>query len=275
MLRDSEAVISGRSFGAGTSDDQTARPPESALTPDELRARVAEIRWHHSLDLGNGIVTEGQDNSAKKLKRLKLPESFAGKSVLDIGSWDGFFAFEAERRGAGRVLATDSFVWRGGCEWADKSGFDLAKAALGSKVEELEIDVLDLSPESVGVFDVVFFLGVLYHMKHPLLSLERVASVTRDLVVIETVVDMLSYRRPAIAYYGGDELALDSTNWCAPNPAGLEAMLKTAGFRRVEIVSDVRPLWFRVAKAAYYWWKRDHQFWSAVRTDRVVVHAWK
>lgn len=257
------------------SSTKTSARAASGLTPEELRSRASKIKWHHSLDLGNGVVTSGQDNSPKKLKRLRLPESLAGKSVLDVGAWDGFFSFEAERRGASRVLATDSFVWRGGCDWADKSGFDLAKAALGSSVDEMEIDVLELSPERVGIFDVVLFLGVLYHMKHPLLALERVASVTRELLVIETVVDMLSHKRPAIAFYVGDEVARDATNWCGPNPAAIEGMLKTVGFKRVEIVSGVRPLWFRVARAAYYWWKRDHQFWSAVQTDRVVVHAWK
>lgn len=163
----------------------------SRFSADDLRARAESIKWHHSLDLGHGVVTKGQDNSSKKLKRLRLPESLGGKSVLDVGSWDGFFAFEAERRGASRVLATDSFVWRGGCEWADKSGFDLAKSALGSEVEEMEIDVLDLSPETVGEFDIVLFLGVLYHMRHPLLALERVASVTREILIVETVVDLL------------------------------------------------------------------------------------
>src|SRR5437016_13405957 len=132
------------------------------MTPEEIRSQVATIKWHHSIDLGHGIVTHGQDNSAKKLARLRLPESFAGKTVLDIGAWDGFFSFEAERRGAKRVLATDSFVWRGHVDWANKSGFDLAKQALRSNVEEMEIDVLDLSPSTVGAFDGVLFLGVLY-----------------------------------------------------------------------------------------------------------------
>ncbi|HRT55377.1 MAG TPA: hypothetical protein P5038_02005 [Candidatus Paceibacterota bacterium] len=66
---------------------------------DELRARVAQLRWHHSIDLGQGIITPGQDNSPRKLARLGLPESLAGKTVLDVGAWDGFFSFEAERRG--------------------------------------------------------------------------------------------------------------------------------------------------------------------------------
>ena len=245
------------------------------MTPEELRSQVAKIKWHHSIDFGNGIVTAGQDNSPKKLKRLQLPNSFAGKTVLDIGAWDGFFSFEAERRGAKRVLATDSFVWRGGCEWADKSGFDLGKKTFRSKVEEMEIDVLELSPEKVGTFDVVFFLGVLYHMKHPLLALERVASVASDFLVLETAVDMLSYKRPAMAFYVNDEVGRDATNWCGPNPAAVVGMLKTVGFRRVEIVSGLRSQLFRLAKGAHYWRKHRHQFWGTVRTDRIVVHAWK
>jgi tRNA (mo5U34)-methyltransferase len=245
------------------------------MTPEEIKEQVAKITWHHSIDLGHGIVTPGQDNSAKKLKRLKLPESFAGKSVLDVGAWDGFFSFEAERRGAARVLATDSFVWQGGCDWADKRGFDLSHAALNSSVEAKEIDVLDLSPSNVGMFDVVFFLGVLYHMKHPLLALEHVASVTKDMLIVETVVDMLTTHRPAMALYVGDELARDSSNWCGPNPAALIGMLNTVGFKRVEVVSGLRPALFRLAKGAYYWKKRGHQFWSTARSDRIVVHAWK
>ncbi|MES1166466.1 MAG: methyltransferase type 11, partial [Pseudomonadota bacterium] len=126
-----------------------------------MKAQVAAIRWFHRIDLGNGVVTPGPDDTAAKLARLKLPESFAGQSVLDIGAWDGFFSFEAERRGARRVVAVDSFCWSGD-GWGTKQGFELARRALGSKVETRELEVLDLSPETAGgVFDVVFFFGVL------------------------------------------------------------------------------------------------------------------
>jgi tRNA (mo5U34)-methyltransferase len=245
------------------------------MTPDEVRAKVAELRWHHSIDLGHGIVTPGQDNSARKLQRLMLPDSLTGKTVLDVGAWDGFFSFEARRRGALRVLATDSYSWNGAHDWGNKRGFELARAVLKSEVEDMDIDVLELSPDRVGTFDVVLFLGVLYHMKHPLLAIERVASVTREMMILETMVDFLWCRRPAIAFYPTGEVGNDPTNWCGPNIPALKGMLKTAGFKRIEIVSGLRPFWFRYARAAYLKWKRGFGFRTLARTDRIVVHAWK
>ncbi len=87
------------------------------MADSDLLARVRAHRWYHTLDLGNGIVTAGVDNSSERLTRLQLPASLAGKSVLDIGAWDGFFSFEAERRGAARVVASDAYSWHGG-GWA-------------------------------------------------------------------------------------------------------------------------------------------------------------
>ncbi len=80
----------------------------------DLQPRVAALRWYHTIDLGNGIVTRGVDDTPLRLARLELPASFAGQTVLDIGAWDGFFSFEAERRGASRVVAADYYSWHGG-----------------------------------------------------------------------------------------------------------------------------------------------------------------
>ena len=182
----------------------------------DLAVRAEAIRWYHTIDLGGGVVTKGIDDSPLRLARLDLPQSLAGLTVLDIGAWDGFFSFEAERRGASRVVAADYFSWHGS-GWGSKAGFELARGALGLTVEDLDIDVMDLSPERVGQFDVVFFLGVLYHLRHPLLALERIASVTRKRLILETVVDMVGIRRPAVAFYPGRELNNDPTNWWAPN----------------------------------------------------------
>jgi tRNA (mo5U34)-methyltransferase len=110
-------------------------------------------------------------------------------------------------------------------------------------------------------------------MRHPLLALEHVASVTRELLIVETVVDCLGYGRPVIAFYPGREMGSDPTNWCAPNPAGLRAMLRAVGFPRVDIVAGHRPLPFRLAKACLYGWRHRYPFLTTVRTDRMVIHG--
>jgi tRNA (mo5U34)-methyltransferase len=166
--------------------------------------------------------------------------------VLDVGAWDGYFSFEAERRGASRVLAADHFAWHGE-NWSSKEGFELARRALRSRVKD--IDVMELAPERLGTFDLVLLLGVLYHLRHPLLALERVASVTGDQLILETHVDLTWLRRPAMAFYPGHELGHDPTNWWGPNPEGVCAMLADVGFKRVELVTP--DSWaYRVARIA-------------------------
>ncbi|HEV2689535.1 MAG TPA: DUF1698 domain-containing protein [Bryobacteraceae bacterium] len=213
------------------------------MDPAELQKSVNAIRWVHRIDLGQGIVTPGEWNTAEMLPRLHLPENLSGQTVLDVGCWDGFYSFASEKLGAKRILAADSFVWK----YGHKAGFLLARQALNSKVEDIDIDVLDLSPERVGTFDVVLFLGVLYHMQHPMLALERVASVTKRMLVLETVIDLI-HTGKALSFYPGSELDRDETNWFAPTPAAAVAMLRSVGFRRVERVwpSPGRLLLWRV-----------------------------
>jgi len=239
-----------------------------------LQARVDALRWYHSIDLGHGVRTNGIDDTPVRLARLDLPASFAGKTVLDIGAWDGFFSFEAERRGAARVLATDYYSWHG-TGWGTKAGFELARRTLGSRVEDLSIDVMDLSPERVGTFDVVFFLGVLYHLPHPLLALEKVASVTTELLVLETVVDLVGLSRPAVAFYPDRELNGDPTNWWGPNIAAVHGMLRTSGFRDVLTVTPPPSAPYRAARAVAHWIKRRNTLSAAFHQDRAVVHARK
>src|SRR5262245_15082424 len=239
----------------------------------EIREQAARIKWFHSIDLGHGIVTSGIDRSSEKLARLQLPATLEGRTVLDIGAWDGFFSFEAERRGARRVLAVDSFCWSGK-GWGTQDGFNFARKVLGSRVEDREIEVDDLSPERVGTCHVVSFLGILYHMKHPYAALERVASVARDLLILETHVDLLNVRDPAMAFYPGMELDDDSTNWCGPNPGALEWMLRDVGFASVNRVF-ASPRWSRWGRAAKLALKRKSSFSRASRQGRVVYHARK
>jgi len=246
----------------------------------ELREAVAGIKWWHSIDLGHGIVTPGQDDSPAKLRDLKLPARLDDRSVLDIGAWDGFFSFEAERRGAARVLATDSFAWEG-VNVGSKQGFELARQALGSKVEDLHVDPTELSPEAVGgTFDVVLFLGVLYHLRDPLGVLERVASVTAPggLCVLETFVDLLHVRQPAAAFYPFDELNGDPTNWFGFNPAGAAAALRAVGFSRVQRVGvyrDSRRLRRTAGMAGARLMRRKRPVLAPFARGRLVLHAYK
>jgi len=241
-------------------------PPAASV----LREEIAKIRWFHSIDLGDGVRTPGLDDTPEKLDRIRLPSNLSGRSVLDIGAWDGFFSFEAERRGAQRVVAVDSYCWDGE-GWANKSGFDLVHRHLKSKVETRRLEVLEVAAAELGCFDVVLFLGLLYHLKHPLLALEKVAEVTKDLLILETKVDLLGTSAPAMAFYRDAELNRDPTNWWAPNVAGLEQMLKDVGFKRVEIVSPPQSIWARIFRRP----SQPGQWWREIQQGRVTVHAWK
>ncbi len=230
------------------------------MTRDEIQAQVDRIKWWHQIDLGQGIITPGLDPTIDRVRLLGLPNDLRGKTVLDIGAWDGAFAFEAERRGASRVLAIDEFIWAGK-GWASKEGFDVARRILNSNVQDMLIDVYEIAPENVGLFDLIIFSGVLYHLRHPLLALEHVASVCKDQLILSTHIDLISVQRPAIAFYPGKELAGDPTNWCGPNLPALEAMLRDVGFDRVEVVdSSPAPEPYDIDKIYRGW---------------VTVHAWK
>jgi len=242
------------------------------MTSTDLRSRVDAIRWFHTIDLGGGVVTPGIDDSPVRLARVQLPPSLEGKTVLDIGAWDGFFSFECERRGAARVVAADHFSWHGP-GWGTKAGYTLAHQALGSRVEDVDIDVMDLSPDRIGTFDVVLFLGVLYHLRHPLLALERVASVTRDYLIVETVVDLVGFRRPAMAFYPGRELNNDPTNWWGPNLPAVRGMLESLGFREVIVPTPLPNAAYRAARALYHRVRGKNTLAEAFRQDRAVFHA--
>ncbi|MBK6437516.1 MAG: methyltransferase domain-containing protein [Candidatus Microthrix sp.] len=197
-----------------TTPTKSGSAPSGPVGSDELRRRVDEIDWFHSYEIAPGIVSPGEYRPQIHLDRGCLPEDLTGRSVLDIGAWDGFFSFEAERRGAARVVAADSWAWQGRSPlspkpgssepaFGSKRGFELVHELRNSKVETTEAEVYDLDPDVIGTFDVVLFLGVLYHLPHPLLALEKVASVVAEggMVIVETVIDQTFTRRPAAAFY--------------------------------------------------------------------------
>jgi tRNA (mo5U34)-methyltransferase len=240
-----------------------------------LREQVAAVNWFHSIELAPGFVTPGRADTAAQLPRLHLPD-LAGKTVLDVGAWDGFFSFEAERRGAARVVALDTFSWQPRGGGTGKAGFELARRALGSAVEDVEVDVMDISPETLGgTFDVVLFLGVLYHLRHPLLALERLRTVTRELLIVETHVDLIGLRRPAMAFYPGTELEDDWTNWWGPNPPAVKAMLEQSRFPTVRQVHPRSWAPGRAARAmrALKGTGGTRPRTAVVRQGRAVFHA--
>jgi tRNA (mo5U34)-methyltransferase len=204
-------------------------------TDDELRAAIGEHFWWHSIELRPGIITPGVAGGTGTVPFYGLPGDLTGKTVLDIGCWDGFFSFECERRGAERVVAAD--LW----ENSGRAAFDFAREELGSKVEPLECDVYDLPGKLNGErFDLVLFLGVLYHLRHPLLGLEKVAACTKPggLTIIETVIDYdtMHQDRPLLAFYPHREMNDDPTSWWGVNPIALAMMLDVTGYAEMQAI---------------------------------------
>ena len=206
---------------------------------------TVEQLWYHTLDLGGGRITPGWMDLRPVLSLLPWPE-VRGKRCLDVGTYDGFFAFELERRGAASVVATDisdhaQWDWpramreKGGEYLAAIAGekgrgFEEARAALGSSVEKEEVSVYELSPERLGEFDVVVCGSLMLHLKNPVGALEAIRSVCRGSLLsaeqIDPVLSLVSPRRPAMWFRAGHE-----TQWQIPNRAAHRALVESAGFR--------------------------------------------
>lgn len=205
----------------------------------DLQSRVAALNWHHSIDLGGGVVTSGNKSAA--LCNLEAALVFdrvdlSGRTVLDIGAWNGFFSFEAKRRGASHVLATDSYCWSHP-DIKGRETFDIARAALSLEVDAREIDATDLSAETVGDFDVVLYLGVFYHRYDAIESLAKVARLAKDVLIVETHLELRDLDVPAMVFFPGRELANDPTNWWGPNEHCMKALLLGHGFKEVEMTA--------------------------------------
>lgn len=203
-------------------------------------------KWFHNMDL-NGIKT-APDHFLGDYPNIKyqkfahaIPEDLSGKTVLDIGCNAGFYSIEMKRRGAARVVAVDS----------DDRYLDQAKFAakvLGVEIEFHLMSIYDIA--SLGEkFDIVIFMGVLYHLRHPLLALDLLYEhVVNDVLIFQSMlrgsneIDPLQkdydfwqeeiFRRPGFPcmFFIEHHYAQDPTNWWIPNRAGIEAMLRSAGF---------------------------------------------
>ncbi len=189
--------------------------------------------WWHSFELPDGSRVEGVcslEGLRNRLAQFPIPSDLRGKRALDIGTWDGFFAFELERRGA-TVVAIDNW---------DNPRFHQMHALMNSQVEYRQLDMYELTPDRIGYFDIVLFMGVLYHLKHPLLGLERVCALTTDLAAVDSFVLREEHRpgvnvesRPVMEFYETTEFGGQTDNWVGPTLPCLLAMCRTAGFARV------------------------------------------
>jgi tRNA (mo5U34)-methyltransferase len=201
----------------------------------DFSKRLAEKGWFHSVELPDGTKIEGH-NSLESLRerysRFPLPPVLTGTRLLDIGAWDGWFSFEAERRGAD-VTAVDC---------VEVENFRHLHRQFASKIDYRILDVLEVPAANLGKFDFVLFLGVLYHLRHPLLALEIVCSLTEETAIVESFVTDASNLRcgetevPTLEFYETDELGNQLDNWYGPSLGCLMAMCRAAGFARVELI---------------------------------------
>jgi tRNA (mo5U34)-methyltransferase len=214
----------------------------------DVSAAIAEVPlWYHALEVAPGVATPGWFDLRPIVERMPWPD-VEGKRCLDVGTYDGFLAFELERRGASEVVATDILshedwdwpptVREKGSEWFDEhaaeekgAGFRVAKQLRGSAVERVFVSVYDLDPGELGQFDVVVCGSLLLHLRDPFRALAAIRSVCRGLFLSSEEIDLrlsVLHRAQAMARIDGTS---ELFQWFVPNVAGHVQMLQAAGFK--------------------------------------------
>ena len=209
-----------------------------------IQSKVAEHPYFfHKFKLWEGLETPGwSDPAVDKLPYYGLPERMDGMRVLDIGCAEGYFSFEAERRGAAEVIAVDSF--HGSIE-----RFNIMREAFGSKVNAYLCNVYDISARTFGTFDFVMFFGVLYHLKHPWYALDKIASVCTGTMLLQTLVlEDPQYRDKSISDFhpfgfkkgesSSSGFQEDPTVFWIPTPVCTKNLVLAAGFKDVADVTN-------------------------------------
>jgi len=237
------------------------------MQDDRRRQAEALGPWFHNIDLGGGLWTAPDhflgDYPNVKWQRFAhaIPADLTGRSVLDLGCNGGFYSLAMKRRGAARVLGIDEDV-----RYLAQARF--AAACLGHDVEFRQMSVYDVG--ALGErFDLVLFMGVLYHLRHPLLALDLIREhVAGDLLVFQSMLrgsraveplaedydfwDMDAFERPGYPrmHFVERAYAHDWTNWWIPNRAGIEAMLRASGFA-IEAQPEAEVYLCRAAPVPY------------------------
>lgn len=208
----------------------------------DIRAKIESVpNWYHRFELRPGLVTPGVNDTTEVLRALQLPKSAAGLRVLDLGTRDGFFAFELQRRGA-EVVAIDYMP-------IESTGFAVAREILGADVVYTQENIYNLRPDAHGTFDLILFLGLLYHLPDPMRALRIVRQLCRGELYLETQVldnalllpdgtlttlDAVSpglRELPIMQFHPGTSLNRDPTNYWTPSAACLTSMLEENQFK--------------------------------------------
>jgi tRNA (mo5U34)-methyltransferase len=216
----------------------------------DLQEQVRSHVWYHTMELAPGVVTPGWFDLRKTVDRYPWPD-LTGKRCLDIGTFDGYLAFEMERRGAAEVVALDVENYHQ-IDWPARHrerapvelerthgkergrGFAIASEAYGSNVKRVTLPVYDLSPDRVGMFDLIMCGSILMHLRDPILALERMRTVCSGQLLategIDPYLTMMHPKLPVLQVRGGRD------EWTTCNKAGLLRLIHVAGFK-VEKVS--------------------------------------
>ena len=223
------------------------------MNPEKIKKELADLeasgaQWWHTIDLGHGILTPGRKDINQDIKNWKLDDEsiFKDKRVLDIGAWDGGASFHAEKMGAKEVLAIDVAAWdieeaikideqgfagREDVWWGTPEPFNFAKRALKSNVQSKVLSVYDIDKNEIGSFDIVIFAGVLYHLRHPLLALEKIFDILNPSGLLFVETQIVEGSKPLMVFLEKDEAFNDPANWWFPTPSCAKAMLRSSGFK--------------------------------------------
>jgi tRNA (mo5U34)-methyltransferase len=220
-----------------------SKPDGGAVDPALLAQEVERLHWYHTLELAPGVITPGMFDHRPMVDSYLLPRSLEGLRCLDVGTMDGFWAFELERRGAAEVVALDlgdpeqldwppAYRQRIGEPVIDATKadrFELAKRALGSHVHRELRSVYELDAD-LGSFDLVFCGDLLSHLRDPVGALARIRQVCRRTAIIANPIVRFRWRpRRPLARFDG----IDQWQWWELSGAAIERMMLAVGFAQV------------------------------------------
>lgn len=252
---------------------RTPEEVDTLFSENELLAKINQVPiWTHVIDLGNKVKTLGVDHG-KKVEAIFdiFPKDLTGKKVLDIGARDGKWSFEAERRNAKEIYAIDIWQHEGTPDTVGSSGmreipFEICKEILDSKVQLFNLDVNDVEKLNKK-FDIVLFLGVIYHLLNPFLAIQKIFNVCNEMVIVEGAI--LETNHPICYLLEEKEIGNDPSNKFLLSPTFLVNYAKDIGFKKAEfkgycaasttIISDekksenVKPL--KRNRGTFLFWK--------------------